>query len=369
MGTWLLQRNSKFLRSAFAALLIAAAAALNMPGSVAIAQVRPTPTPSPTPTPAPPTPRPLPRGIAPPSLVYPIVRVPTANPPFNFLWTPVSGATQYELQISDRFDVRSHVLLDITVFGTTYTFTNTNLPGSNFTSLQPNGLALPGGTYHWRVRAISGFTSTIFSPIASFTLGTVPGARPLHDLAVANITVADNPTSGIASAILVTVENRGSFAATGAGLLVTVDGRTIASEQVMALGPGESDTIAIPWNPAQSGRASIAAVLDYADDFPAHKLGSFNVAVRAQEAMHGSFGGIIGGTCGAFVLKDEQGNSIALLHAGAPVSAVLAALYAQKSVVTGTYSIGPDGPRIDVVSARTHGSSSNGAPNPCAAAR
>lgn len=360
METLHLARSFKLAQRAFAALLTASLATVCVPGAQAFAQVRPTPTPIPTPRPSP---RPLPRGIAPPSPIYPVTRVPAANPPFSFLWTPVSGATQYELQLSDRFDVRSHVLLDVTVFGTIYTFTNTNLPGSPFTALQPGGMALPAGTYHWRVRAISGTTATIFSPIAVFTLGTVPGARPLHDLAVARIAVAGDPTARIPSAILVTVENRGSFATAGAGLLVTIDGRIAASEPVKALGPGDSDTITIPWNPTQSGQTSIVATLDYADDIPAHKVGTFNVLVRAQTGVAGSFRGIVAGSCGAYLLKDAGGNTIATLVPAN--SAAVSSLYGQSAVVTGTYTIGVQGPQIEVTSAKPSGATMSGARMPC----
>ena len=292
---------------------------------------------------------------------------PPANPPFSFLWTPVNGATKYELQLSDRFDVRSHVLIDVTVPGTAYAFTNLNIPGSGFTVFQLSGVPLPGGPYHWRVRAIAGSTATIFSAIANFTLGTTPGGTPIHDLAVATIGAGDNPTSGLPSAILVRIENRGSFAATGANVLVTADGQTIGTSQIKPLGPGESDTIALSWNPAHAGLANLVATIDYADDIPAHKFAAAGVSVRPQNSVFASYLGVIGGPCGSYVLKDDQGNTIAqlLLQPGTPAT-TLSSLYAQKTAVTGNFSIGPQGPQIAVQSATRAGATNTTARNPCA---
>jgi hypothetical protein len=290
---------------------------------------------------------------------------PPANLPFSFLWTPVNGATKYELQLSDRFDVRSHLLVDVTVPGTAYAFTNLNIPGSGFTVFQPNGVPLSGGPYHWRVRAIAGGTATIFSPIANFTLGTTPGGTPIHDLAVATIGTADNPTMGVPSAVLVRVENRGSFAATGANVLVTVNGQTIGTEQIKPLAPGDADNITLPWSPSQPGITSIVATLDYADDVPAHKTSTYSFSVQPQKMVAGSFLGVIGGTCGSYILKDEQGNTIAQLQPGVS-SATLQSLYDQKTAVTGNLSIGPQGPQIAVQSAARAGAGNTKARNPCA---
>ncbi|HET9392382.1 MAG TPA: CARDB domain-containing protein [Candidatus Rubrimentiphilum sp.] len=354
-----MEHSSKFVQRAVLVAAMLAACTAN-----AVAQVRPTPTPSPTPIPTPtPSPRPLPRGIAPPSPIYPIMAGLQANPPFSFLWTPVNGATRYELQISDRFDVRSHVLVDVVVPGIAYGFSNLNVPGSGFTALQPAGVPLPGGPYHWRVRAINGGTATIFSPIANFTLGTVSGGMPIHDLAVASISVDGDPVAGIPSAILVRIENRGSFPATGANVMVTAGGQTIASERVKPLIPGDSDTVALSWTPPTSGFANIVAKLDYADDIPAHKNGSFTFSVQPQKTVQASFLGVIGGMCGSYVLQDAQGNTIAQLllpHGVLPTPS----LYGQTVLVTGNFSIGAQGPQIAATSVRLAAAANSGR-NPC----
>lgn len=380
-----MERNFRALRSIFAALAVLAAATManalsspRMSQTLIVAQVgvpTPTPTPitrpTPTPTPAPPvatrSPRPLPRGIAPPTAIYPTVAAVPANPPFAFLWTPVTGATAYELQLSDRPDVRSHVLFDVSVGTTVSTFTNINAPGSGFTSLQPNGMPLPGGPYYWRVRAIAGSTSTIFSQVAHFRLGTVPGGMPLHDLAVAAIGIAGTPVSGLPSAISVRVENRGAFAVEGANILVTVNGLTIGAQDVQPLSPGEAEVITLPWTAAAAGFANIVATLDYADDVPSHKAGSYSVAVEPQKPVAATFLGTIGGACGSYVLLDNQGNTIAqLVPAPGASSTTLLSLYNQTASVTGDLSIGAAGPQITVRSARPAAGGANPrVRNPC----
>ena len=294
--------------------------------------------------------------------------VPAVNPPVIFAWTPVNGATSYELQISDDVDIRSRVLVDVTLLGTTYTFSN--IPDAGFTLLQPAGVPLSGGPLYWRVRALGPNSSTIFSSIARFTLGNSSSGMPVHNLAVASLGVARNPIAGIPSAILVRVENRGSFPAIGAYLTVTVNGQSSGvAERVKPLGPGDVDDMTLAWNPPASGITSIVATLNYADDVPASKVRTLNVAVEQQKSVPGTFTGIVGGTCGSYVLKDSRGNTIAqLLVAPGASATTLLSLYNQKASVTGNLTIGAQGPQISMQSIARIGTASNASSrNPCSA--
>ena len=168
------------------------------------------------------------------------------------------------------------------------------------------------------------------------------------------------------AAILVRVENRGSFAATGASVLVSIDGQMLGEQEVGALGPGENDTMAVPWTPSHSGHSSIVATLDSADDIAVLKSLSADVWVSAQKPVVASYLGVIGGSCGSYVLNDEQGNTIARLQSSGAATATLVALYNQRASVRGEFSIGAQGPQITVQSVTLAGAANASPRNPCA---
>ncbi len=151
---------------------------------------------------------------APPNVVAPLF---TANVPALFQWTPVNPGTvynlivaqrgrntsalalpqvTYELQISDRIDIASRALFDVTVPQTTYLFTDQYIANGGFTNNQPFGEPLSGGTYYWRVRGIVGGLFTAFTSPQQFILHLPAGgggSTPIHAMGITGLAVPGQP--------------------------------------------------------------------------------------------------------------------------------------------------------------------------------
>jgi len=286
-----------------------------------------------------------------PVIVEPVDR---GQLPLMFSWTAISGgnvpvesgsrrtsatlpAPSYELQISDRADVDSNVLVDVHTNNTTFFFTNV-FPSSNFTFRADGPLA--GGTYYCRVRAIFNATTTSeFSVIRSFILATSIGAggTSVHDYAITDILTVGTLVAGTPGTVLVRVRNVGTFVENSGSVSVAFDGSRVGSASIPALAPGESALLSYSVAPARAGIAALEARLLFADQNEKNNVLEKTVEVRAPGESATLLHGRIRKDPGGFVLIDSQGRVVADLTA----ASVDLGAYADKPVIlSGTLTAG-----------------------------
>ena len=119
-------------------------------------------------------------------LITPIDGESVASGGFSFKWNPITGASEYQIQVSTDSNFTSTVI-DETVTTTHYTPTTT----------------LSTGTYYWRVRAEDSYDNeSAWSEVWSFTVSTEPGIAPSAPTAVIalagdeGVTISWNSVSG-----------------------------------------------------------------------------------------------------------------------------------------------------------------------------
>jgi hypothetical protein len=272
--------------------------------------------------------------VAPPTQINPFYSA-QVNTPTLFQWTALAPgqtfnigvsrtakaghsiiAASYELQISDRPDVTSHVLFDTVVDQTSFLFLNSqNEPG--FTSAEPPYTALVGGTYYWRVRGIFAGTGSGFSRIEPFVL-TGPGVNSsLHALGLTSIGLAGVARQGTPTPVLVQVRDLGNFPEGGnAPLTIYAGGQAIGTVNVPTIAVGKSLTVTAIWTPQSEGLVQISAQLNYPDDNPkAHTISQTEV-VTGQSRRHTTMVGVVGETLGSYYLSDARSHIVATLTQG-----------------------------------------------------
>jgi len=267
-----------------------------------------------------------------PEILEPSGRV---NLPIVFSWSPLSGgnvpvvaaggrrrsavlpAPSYELQISDRADVGSNVLVDVTTTTTSYFFTN-NFPATVFTTRADGPLA--GGIYYFRVRAhFAADTDSEFSATGSFTLDSASGtaAAGIHVYAIIDIAPVGKLIAGTAGTVVVRVRNEGTFAENSGFVTLTYDGVRAGRAAVPPLAPGESALLEYPVAPTAAGMAELDARLTFADQSARRNALSKTVEVRAASATITSLHGRIRRDEQGFVFVDLGGRVRADLVPGA----------------------------------------------------
>ena len=270
----------------------------------------------------------------------PVVGPPTQINPFNgatvstpalFQWTALapgqtfnigvtrttkSGrsiiAVSYELQISDRPDVMSHVLFDTVVDQTAFLFLNGQSdPG--FTSNEPPYTALVGGTYYWRVRGIFAGTGSNWTRVETFNL-TGPGVSgSLHALGLTGISLADLARQGTPTSVLVQVRDIGNFPEGNAPITIYAGGLPIGTANVPQLVPGKAITVSAPWTPQAEGLVQVSAQLNYSDDNPkAHTISQTEI-VTGTKKRRTTMVGVVGESLGSFFLTDASSHMVATL--------------------------------------------------------
>ena len=274
--------------------------------------------------------------VPPPALIYPFGGL-AAPVPIIFRWTgtlpgsayditiqraalgrlsaaPATAFT-YQLQISDRPDVVTHVVFETTVNGTMFLFNNRNLLNSGFTDAQPPGIPLSGGRYFWRVRALSSGSASPFSQIGSFTLQQNPAiGTPLHDLGVGGILVAAaRPRAGDETLLYATVVNEGTVSEHGATMTISVNGEPIASGAVPPLTPNEEVQLVAPWVPRRAGVAQVLATLRFVDMVAKNNTSILTLTVAREGQRHTTMVGTVRKVHNAIVLTDANGRTIATL--------------------------------------------------------
>ncbi|MBV9440769.1 MAG: hypothetical protein JOZ24_12335 [Candidatus Eremiobacteraeota bacterium] len=274
--------------------------------------------------------------LSPPSLVAPLS---TATAPVLFVWTAVAPATGYrirvqggrhvlvsnplvavlyEVQISDRPDVGSHVLFDQTVDATTFLFQNDNNgPASGFTQNQPPNQPLSGGRYYWRVRALFAGPSSPYSNVQPFFLtGGGVTQSPFHDLGLTAISIGGKPIVGVTSPIVVRVSDLGKFRESGASLVFTANGEVIGQTRVPDLNAGSFIDVSVPWTPREPALAQVTAQLQYVDQNAANNTITQTLFVASQKPVVTTLAGRLIVESGGFALADRAGRPVATLLAG-----------------------------------------------------
>jgi len=270
----------------------------------------------------------------PPNAIAPLF---TANIPALFQWTAVNPGTvyniivaqrgrnasalalpqvNYELQISDRIDVASHVLFDLTVTQPSFLFTDRYVPNSGFTNNQPFGVPLSGGTYYWRVRGIVGGVFTSFTSPQQFVLQLPAGgggATPIHAMGITGLAVAGQPIVHVGSAVLFVLQNLGTYAESNVPYTVSVNGTQLFSGQTGSLPPGRSIQVSTQWVPDQPGTALVAASLTFSGATQARTNSNITVIVDQQAAILTTIVGNLRRTGPAFVLVDASDRALAVL--------------------------------------------------------
>ena len=222
-------------------------------------------------------------------------------------------AASYELQISDRPDVTSHILYDTVVDQTSFLFLNgQNDPG--FTSAEPPYTALAGGTYYWRVRGIFAGTGSLFSRVESFLLAGPGISSSLHALGLTNIGLAGVARQGSPTPVLVQVRDLGNFPEGGnAPLTIYAGGQLIGTVNVPEITVGKSITVSAVWTPQSEGLVQVSAQLNYSDDNPkAHTITQTEV-VTGQSRRHTTMIGVVSESLGSYYLRDASSHLVATL--------------------------------------------------------
>jgi hypothetical protein len=269
--------------------------------------------------------------------------------PLFFAWTALTGGTlpvqprgnrrvaavlptpSYELQISDRPDVDSNVLVDVHTSATSFFFTN-SYPAAIFTDRASGPLS--GGTYYCRVRAIFNATTVSeFSTIASFVFisSTSSGGTGVHDYAITDILPVGTLVAGIPGTVLVRVRNVGTFDENTGSVSLTFDGARAGVASVPPLAPGESALLSYPVAPVSAGIAALDARLSFADQGTKNNTLTKTIEVHTASGSATLLRGTIRRDAGGFVLTDSQGRILAALTA----PGVDLAPFAGRSVMLG----------------------------------
>jgi hypothetical protein len=251
--------------------------------------------------------------------------------------TAVLPAPTYELQISDRPDVGSNVLVEVHTAATSFFFTNT-YPAVIFTDRATGPLS--GGTYYCRVRGI--FNPTTFSEystIASFVFvaSTGAGGTGIHDYAITDIVPVGTLIAGVAGTVAVRVRNVGTFPENTGTVSLAFDGARAGVAKIPPLAPGESALLSYPVAPSTAGIAALDARLAFADEGTRNNTLTKTVEVRAASGSATVLHGRVRKDAGGFVLTDAQDRILADLTAG---SVDLAPFAGRSVVLRGTLSSG-----------------------------
>jgi hypothetical protein len=269
--------------------------------------------------------------VSPPTLLAPVPAF-RANPPVLFQWTAISPtqtfnigvtsrtgkagrgvvAVSYELQMSDRIDVDSRVLYDVTLDQTSYLFLNSQ-SDSGFTRNQPANTPFAGGTFYWRIRGVFAGTATSWSKVGAFTLVGPGIGSSLHSVGLTGISLAGVARVGTPTIIFVQVRDLGNFPETGATLNVFAAGQRIASADIPQLLPGRQVTISATWTPDHQGLVQLGAQLNYSDDNSRAHTISQTAIVTAPQRRRTSMIGVVGETLGSYHLNNGAGQAIATL--------------------------------------------------------
>jgi hypothetical protein len=271
---------------------------------------------------------------APPNVIAPLF---TANVPTLFQWTAVNPGTvynlvvnsrtrkpaaaplpqvNYELQISDRIDVASHVLFDLTVAQTSFLFTDQYTANGGFTINQPFGVPLSGGTYYWRVRGIVGGVDTAYTAPQQFALQLPAGgggATPIHAMGITGLAVAGQPYIHVGGAVLFVLQNLGTFTEANVPYTVTVNGSTLFTGTTGTLPPGGSIEVTTQWTPSQSGTSLVGASLTFAGASQARTNANITVIVDQEPALSTTIAGTLRRNGTTYVLVDSAGRPLAVL--------------------------------------------------------
>lgn len=294
-------------------------------------------------------------GVSPPALIAPMI---AATAPVLFQWTPVAPvnvyrlhvhggtraaaatstivAVSYEVQISDRPDVGSHVLFDRTVDATTLLFDNRNVDGSGFTDQQMPGTPLAGGTYYWRVRALFAGPSSPYSSIGRFAfVGGGATSTPLHDLGVTSVQLGANPIAGIATPVVVHVADLGTFPETGASVAISANGRVIGRAAIPQLLPGRGVDVSVMWEPDGGGLAQVSAQLEYDDQNAVDNQIAQTTFVATRKPVRTTLVGTLVARQGGYAIADRGGNHVAALEIEDGAHVDFASLVGSRVAATG----------------------------------
>lgn len=300
---------------------------------------------------------------APPNGISPLF---SASVPTLFQWTavnpgavfnlivqqrgrsPQAGLPQvnYELQISDRSDITSHVLFDITTTQTSFLFTNRYVPNAGFTNNQPFNTPLTGGTYYWRVRGIIGGVGTAFSNIQQFVLTLPPGgggSTPVHAVGITGLAVTGQPISGVATAVLLTIQNLGTYTESNIPFVVTVNGTQLYTGATGTLQPGQSVRLSRQWIPAEPGTALIGAGVTFSGATQARTNARVNVIVDQQASILTTVVGTVRRSGSSYVLVDSQERALAVLVPEGGARVDLPSFVDQHVAATGSLTKTGDG--------------------------
>lgn len=278
-------------------------------------------------------PRPAP--VSPPFLL-PVLGV---DAPLLFQWTPVapiggyrihlaSGqrsvrattlvAVHYELQISDRPDVASHVLYDRVVDSTTLLFENNAFADPGFTINQRPAYGLSGGHYFWRVRAVFAGPASAYSTIGSFDLrGGGVTSTAMHDFGIASITIAGRPIVGMTTPIVARVANVGTFDEPATAVIFTANGVVLGRAEVPALGAGAGKQsyvdVSVVWTPKDGPLAAITAQIVGVDQDARNNTATQTVFVASATPFATTLVGKLVASGNGFAVADPEGHVVAAL--------------------------------------------------------
>jgi hypothetical protein len=296
--------------------------------------------------------------VPPPTLISPMIQT---GVPILFQWTPINPGNvytfsiqarartplaqaaplvvTYELQVSDRPDVGSHVLIDLNTSITIFSFQNQNVPGSGFTDQQTPGIALSGGQYYWRVRALLNQTPMPFSAIGRFALSLGNGggsSTPLHDMQITSIVLTAAPYAGSTSAVVASIQNTGTYAENAIPLTITVNGTTIARLDVPPTTAGETRRLSALWTPGAPGQAQVTAIIDYPGQVSRGKIASISPYVGAAPSVQTSLRGTVALNERGYILNDTNGREVALIVLPQGIGIDLGAYLGRTVLVRGT---------------------------------
>lgn len=301
----------------------------------------------------------------PPNAIAPLF---TANVPVLFQWTAVNPGTvynlivsqrgrnpsaltlpqvTYELQIGDHADVMSHILFDLTVPLASYLFTNQYVPNGGFTSNEPFGVPLSGGQYYWRVRGIVGGVVTAFSAPQAFTLQLPAGgggSTPIHAIGITGLSVPGQPLVNVGSAVLLVVQNLGTFTESGVPYQVNVNGTPLFNGQTGSLAPGQSVQISRQWTPAATGTALVTATVTFVGAATqARTNASLTVIVDEQAPILTTIVGTVRRSGSAYVLVDSSERALAVLVTSAGSRVDLPSYVDERVTASGSLTKTADG--------------------------
>jgi hypothetical protein len=297
----------------------------------------------------------------------PIAPLFTVNVPALFQWTAVNPGTvyniivaqrgrstsalalpqvTYELQISDRLDIASRTLFDVTVSQPSFLFTNQYVPNGGFTINQPFGQPLSGGTYYWRVRGIVGGVFTAFTTPQQFVLQLPAGgggSTPIHAMGITGLAVAGQPIEHVGSAVLFVLQNLGTYTEASVPYVVSVNGAQLFSGQTGAMAPGRSVQVSTQWTPDRAGPALVNASLTFPGLAQARTNSSITVIVDQQAAILTTIVGDVRRAGTTYVLVDARGRELAILVPNGGTRIDLPSFVDQHVVVAGSLTKTGDG--------------------------